>query len=126
MKILLDTHVLLWSVFEPHKLSSEAKEVIADQHNFVLVSIISLWEIAIKTSIGRLNIPESFFEQITDDSGFELLSLKPIHMNYYLRLPLHHRDPFDRLLVAQAQEAKLTFITADVSMMQYDVTLLKI
>ncbi len=126
MKILLDTHILLWSVFEPEKLSDDAKEIIADHHNYVFVSLASLWEIAIKKDIGRLNIPDHFFENIFKDTGFEPLQIQMAHIQLYLQLPLHHRDPFDRILIAQAKSRELTLLTNDKNMMDYDVAILRV
>lgn len=126
MKLLLDSHILLWAVFEPEKLPAPVAEVIAQTNNIICVSIASLWEIAIKKSIGRLDIPDEFFKKVQHNSGFELLLMQPTHVSCYLKLPLHHRDPFDRMLIAQAQEERLTFVTCDSVMMQYDVVIFKI
>jgi len=119
MRILLDTHILLWTVFEPAKLNLSLRETIQDAQNIVSISIVSLWEIAIKQSIGRLSIPNTFFERIQKESGFELLLLQPTHIEQYIALPLHHRDPFDRMLIAQAQQEQLTLVTGDECIMQY-------
>lgn len=119
MRLLLDTHILLWAVFEPTKLSLSLQEAIRDTQNIVSVSIVSLWEIAIKQSIGRLSIPNTFFEKVQKDSGFELLLLQCTHIEQYMTLPLHHRDPFDRILIAQAKQEQLTLVTGDECIMQY-------
>jgi PIN domain nuclease of toxin-antitoxin system len=126
MKILLDTHILLWAVFEPEKLSQELKAIIADYHNYVYVSLASLWEIAIKKNIGRLDIPDDFFETIFNNSGFEPLPVQMAHIQLFLKLPLHHRDPFDRILIAQAISRKLMLVTNDQQIMSYDVPILKL
>jgi len=97
MKYLLDTHGLLWTIFEPDKLS-EAQEIILNQNNIICVSLISLWEISIKQNIGRLDIPEEFFE-VVSQGGFEMLPLTTSQIEEYRTLPLHHRDPFDRMLI---------------------------
>ncbi len=120
MRLLLDSHILLWSVFEPQKLFGTMQEAIANTENLVCVSIVSMWEIAIKQSIGRLIIPEGFFDIIYKKSGFDLLLLQPNHISHYLTLPLHHRDPFDRMLIAQAKAEQLTLVTNDEAMMQYE------
>lgn len=122
MRLLLDTHVLLWAVFEPSKLNPSLQEAISDSQNIVSISIASLWEIAIKKSIGKLNIPDSFFQKVQKESGFELLPFQLAHIEQYLTLPLHHRDPFDRMLIAQAQQEQLTLVTLDECIMQYDGT----
>ena len=93
MKYLLDTHALLWTIFEPSKLSTEAQEIILDRDNIICVSLVSLWEISIKKNIGRLDIPEEFFE-VVRTGGFEILTLTMDQIEQYQTLPLHHRDPF--------------------------------
>lgn len=125
MKLLLDTHILLWTIFEPEKLSQLHTTAIKDPHNIVCVSIASLWEIAIKKNIGRLIIPDSFFDTIYKESGFSLLLLQLQHIITYQTLPLHHRDPFDRLLIAQSMVEQLTLVTSDDHLAKYNVSLLK-
>lgn len=124
MKYLLDTHALLWTIFEPDKLSPEAQEIILDRDNIICVSLISLWEISIKQSIGRLDIPEEFFE-VVKTGGFEILPLTMLQIEQYRTLPLHHRDPFDRMLVVQAQQQKLILITRDSEISKYDLEILE-
>ena len=124
MKYLLDTHSLLWTVFEPDKLSAESQEIIINQSNIICVSLVSLWEISIKQNIGRLDIPEKFFE-VVSQGGFELLSLTMAEIEQYRMLPLHNRDPFDRMLIIQAQQQKLILITRDSEISKYDVEIIK-
>ena len=124
MKFLLDTHTLLWTIFEPDKLSLEAQKIIEDQDNIICVSLISLWEVSIKQNIGRLDIPEDFF-QIVNTGGFEILPLTMNQIKKYRTLPLHHRDPFDRMLIVQAKQQKLIFITRDSEISKYDVKTVK-
>ena len=124
MKYLLDTHTLLWTIFEPDKLSTEAQETIRDRQNIICVSLISLWEISIKQSIGRLDIPEEFYK-VVRTGGFEILPLTMMQIEQYQSLPLHHRDPFDRMLVVQAQQQKLTLITRDSEISKYNLEILK-
>ena len=124
MKYLLDTHSLLWTIFEPDKLSAEAQEIILDQSNIICVSLISLWEISIKQNIGRLDIPEKFFE-VVSQGGFEILPLTMPQIEQYQKLPLYHRDPFDRMLIIQAQQQKLILITRDLELDRYDVEIVK-
>ena len=124
MKFLLDTHSLLWTVFEPDKLSTEAQEIIVDHNNIICVSLISLWEISIKQNIGRLDIPKEFFE-VVSKGGFEMLGLTMDQIKKYRTLPLHHRDPFDRMLIVQARQQKLIFITRDLEISKYDVEIIK-
>ena len=120
MRLLLDTHVLLWAVFEPNKLTTQAQQVIADSNNIVCVSMVSIWEIGIKCNIGRLAIPKSFFDEIPR-FGFELLHVKVAHIKSYIGLPLHHRDPFDRMIIAQANHEQLTVATRDQNFADYQV-----
>lgn len=124
MKFLLDTHSLLWTVFEPDKLSTEAQKIIIDHNNIICVSLISLWEISIKQNIGRLDIPKEFFE-VVSKGGFEMLGLTMDQIKKYRTLPLHHRDPFDRMLIVQARQQKLIFITRDSEISKYDVEIIK-
>lgn len=124
MRLLLDSHILLWTVFEPGKLSAAMREAIVNTDNLVCISIASLWEIAIKQSIGRITLPDAFFNTIYQQSGFDLLLIQPSHVKHYLTLPLHHRDPFDRLLVAQAKVEQLILVTCDEAIMRYDVPIL--
>ena len=123
MKYLLDTHALLWTVFEPEKLSAPAQEAISDPQNIICVSLISFWEISIKQNIGRLDIPKEFFEVVK--RGFEIISLTPLQIEQYRDLPLHHRDPFDRMLVVQSQQQKLVLITRDREIAMYDLEILE-
>lgn len=124
MKYLLDTHALLWAIFEPDKLSTQAQKAISNPQNIICVSLISLWEISIKQNIGRLDLPKEFFEVIMA-GGFEIIPLTPLQIEQYRDLPLHHRDPFDRMLVVQSQQQKLVLITRDRQISQYDIKILK-
>ena len=105
MKLLLDTHAFLWFVTDDARLSATAKTSIADPNNEILVSPASYWEIAIKVSIGKypLSVPyETFIIQGIDGNGFGILPIVPKHTAVLTTLPFHHRDPFDRLIIAQA------------------------
>ena len=124
MRSLLDTHSLLWAVFERKKLSSEAQKIIADKDSVVYTSMASLWEIAIKKNLGRLDVPDNFFDAI-ESGGFELLNITIPHIKQYTALPLHHRDPFDRILIAQSINEQLTLITRDKEIEQYDISIIK-
>ena len=124
MKYLLDTHSLLWTIFEPDKLTTEAREMIGERKNIICISLISLWEISIKQNIGRLDIPQEFFEVISR-GGFEILPLTLAQIEQYRILPLYHRDPFDRMLIVQAKQQKLILITRDSEIDKYDVKTVK-
>ena len=119
MRYLVDTHALLMARSAPDRLSPDTIGLFADPDSALCVSIASLWECAIKCSIGKLTVPADFYGSVAED--FEILGIELAHMEAYAGLPLHHRDPFDRLLVAQAQLAGLTIITRDGNIPLYDV-----
>ncbi len=98
---------------------------LADPSNLIFLSIASLWELSIKISVGKLQVPEDFFPGVLR-SGYELLPLSLDHLQEYRSLPLHHRDPFDRILVAQARCEQLTVVTHDKSFDAYEIGILKI
>jgi len=123
MRFLVDTHALLWALGEPRCLSSAAREAISDPANLIVVSSASLWECVIKASIGKLDLPEDFFDSIPE-AGYEVLPIRITHLNVYRTLPMHHRDPFDRMLVAQARAEALTLISRDPEIAKYDVEIL--
>ena len=123
MRYLVDTHALLWALGEPHNLSPAARKAIADPANLIIVSSVSLWECAIKASIGKLDLPDDFFDAVPE-AGYEVMPIRISHLNLYRTLPLHHRDPFDRLLVAQAMAESLTLISRDPEIARYQVRIL--
>lgn len=118
-RYLVDTHVFLWALSGSKRLRKTVSTVIADPDSLVFVSVASLWEISIKTTIGKLKIPGDFFE-VVSESAYEVLPILLPHLDRYRALPLLHRDPFDRLLVAQAQEESLTLVTNDQAIAAYD------
>lgn len=120
MRILLDTHFLLWAFAGAAQLSSKMRSLIESSDTIVFVSLVSLWELRIKESIGKIILPKAFYTAI-EPAGYELLSLKPAHIHEYGTLPMHHRDPFDRMLVAQARCEQLRLATADPAFSRYDV-----
>lgn len=121
MKLLLDTHVLLWWLGDDSSLRAKGRDLIADSANVVVVSAASVWETRIKEGLGKLSIP-SRFQQVLEEQAFERLSVTIDHAHRLRGLPLHHRDPFDRMLIAQAQCEALTLLTADEIVTRYDVT----
>jgi PIN domain nuclease of toxin-antitoxin system len=123
MRFLVDTHALLWALGEPSTLSRQARDALADPSNLIVVSSASLWECAIKASIGKLDLPEDFFDSIPG-AGYEVMPIRISHLNVYRTLPMHHRDPFDRMLVAQASAEALTLISRDPDIAKYDVAVL--
>jgi PIN domain nuclease of toxin-antitoxin system len=112
LRILLETHILLWWLEASPSLSAEATEMICDPQNTVFVSAFSLWEIWLKQSLGKLRLPVDFTERLAAES-FESLPLIASQTQQVSLLPWHHRDPFDRMLVAQALVEKLVLLTAD-------------
>lgn len=120
--LLLDTHVFLWwRTTSPH-LGAEARKAIA-QADAVFVSAASAWEAGIKQALGRLELPDRF-EAGVEESGFEKLAVTFAHAERAGALPPHHRDPFDRMLVAQALEERLTLVTHDTRLEPYGVRFL--
>lgn len=123
MGYLLDTHSLLWALGKPDALSDRARTAISDANSIIHISTASLWECAIKVSIGKLELPEEFFDAVTR-AGFEELQIRVSHLKVYGGLPMHHRDPFDRILVAQATAESLTLISRDSKIAKYGVNIL--
>ncbi len=127
MKILLDTQCWLWMLADPERLRESARQLLASPDNEILVSAASSWEIAIKYSIGRLPLPAEpavLVPRWLADSRVSSLPIEHEHALQVSRLPHHHRDPFDRILVAQAQIERLPILTADRQLASYDVDLL--
>jgi PIN domain nuclease of toxin-antitoxin system len=122
MKLLLDTHAVLWWLADAD-LDPQALDAIADPGNLVFVSAASVWEAAIKAGLGKLDIPEPLDVAFRDD-GFEPMPIAFAHAERAGGLPVHHRDPFDRMLIAQAQIEGLTIVTRDPAFAPYDVTVL--
>jgi len=125
MNFLLDTHILLWWLENDSKLSGEIRSVVSDPNNLIFVSAISSWEIAIKQSLGKLTLPNNL-EEALDISRFEVLSITLAHGIRVADLPMHHKDPFDRMLISQALVEGLTIITVDNKFKLYEVSLLVI
>ena len=119
-RLLVDTHALLWWLTDDPALSPTAREALADPANEPLVSAASVWEIAIKRSLGKLTAPEDLPERISDE-GFSWLAISPAHAWQVRDLPNHHRDPFDRMLIAQALTEHVPVITTDSRFTQYGV-----
>jgi PIN domain nuclease of toxin-antitoxin system len=111
-RLLVDTHAVLWWLADDDSLSAEARAVLADRGNELLVSSASVWEIAIKRSLGKLEAPDDLVE-IVSDEGFIFLGVTPSHAWRVATLPRHHGDPFDRLLAAQALVEGIPVMTAD-------------
>ena len=124
MRLLLDTHTALWLVNEHERLSPKAKDSLLSDENELFISIVSFWEIAIKSSLGKLTElvggVGAFTAQI-DRMPIELLPITPRHVAVVESLPFIHRDPFDRILVAAAKTENMTILTTDANIPKYDV-----
>lgn len=126
-RYLLDTHVWLWMQADPERLCDETRATVQDARNSILLSAASAWEIAIKYRLGKLPLPEAPASYVPDRmrrSGTSALPVEHAHALRTAQLPDHHRDPFDRLLIAQAQQLDLTIVTADEQLSAYDVSLI--
>lgn len=128
MRLLLDTHVFLWLLAEPERLGPQLR-TIEDPTNDLLLSAASSWEIAIKVRLGRLDLPNSPARYIPDRMraiGAEPLAVEHAHALAVAELPMLHRDPFDRILVAQARHLRLRIVTADADIARYDVGTIRV
>ncbi len=119
---LLDTHVLLWWLAEPERLSAEARRIIADGANALYFSAAGAWEMAIKRTLGRLEYPGSL-QEVLAENRIEPLPVTVAHALAVSDLPLHHRDPFDRIQIAQSRLEELAIITRDPEFTAYGVPL---
>ena len=128
MQLLLDTHVLLWWINDADNLSVKARKAIANADNECFLSLASCWELAIKCSLGKLVLSrpiDQFIPEHLSRNSIRLLNIDFRHVAKVATLPFHHRDPFDRLLVAQASLEKMTLVSADTAIAQYDVKCLR-
>lgn len=124
MRVLLDTHVWLWMLAAPERLSKKGRSIVIAADNELVLSAASTWEIAIKFALGKLRLPETpqaYVPRLMARTGVTPLPVHARHTLQVATLPAHHRDPFDRLLVAQAQLEDLPILTADTSFRPYDV-----
>lgn len=127
MRLLLDTHTFLWWITSDQRLSQRSIELISDGSNELLFSTASGWEIAIKAGLGRLDMPEPLDRFVTEHlsrNHISVLSVQLSHALHVYTLPQLHRDPFDRLLVAQAQVERLPLLSSDKRLAEYDVDVL--
>jgi PIN domain nuclease of toxin-antitoxin system len=124
VNLLIDAHALIWGYFDPNQLSAKARSEITNVNNRVFVSPATHWEIAIKMSTGKLKLAESFADFVQHaifDNGFAILPIELRHTAELVALPYHHRDPFDRLIVAQAMVEKLPVVSADPVLDKYAI-----
>ena len=121
MKLLLDTHLLLWAAGEPKKLSLKARRLVADTDNELIFSAASIWEVAIKRALGRADfqVDPRLFRRGLIDNGYVELPVFSAHAVAVEALPPIHKDPFDRLLVAQSQVEGIVLLTTDATVAQY-------
>ena len=127
MRLLLDTHTLLWWHTKTVALSAVARKAIDDPANEVFLSLVNVWEIQIKVQLGKLPLPKPVADLIDEEiraNNFQLLPVTLEHIYGLDALPFHHKDPFDRLLIAQAREEGLTLVSRDTPMKAYSVSLL--
>ncbi|NEP58238.1 MAG: type II toxin-antitoxin system VapC family toxin [Symploca sp. SIO2G7] len=127
MNILLDTHVFLWFINDDPRLSDNLKYLVEDEDNVIYLSLASLWEISIKSNLGKLNIGNSYTEFVEAEiiqSRISLIEIKLEHFKINATLPFHHRDPFDRLIIAQSMAENIPIITLDSAFEQYSVIII--
>ena len=125
MNLLLDTHVFLWAIDDDPTLSQKARNAIVDGNNLVFVSAATAWEITIKKAIGKLRLPQGDYLDELRLHRFTALDITTEHALVVGDLPEHHKDPFDRMLVAQAQVENLTLVTRDPRLMVYPIRIIE-
>lgn len=124
MRALLDTHAFLWWITNDPRLSRKVHEIISDSENELFLSVASGWEMAIKVGLGRLQLPPNLEHFILEQMALNAIESLPVQMSHALhvyKLPAHHRDPFDRMLIAQAQLENLPILTVDPQIARYSV-----
>ena len=128
MNVLVDTHVWIWSLADPSRLSAESRSLLSSSRNVVYLSAASAWELAIKAALGKIELPEPVETYVPTRMARQGITALPITHTHSLRvstLPPHHRDPFDRLLIAQALVERLPILTADAVFDRYDVEVIR-
>jgi len=128
MKLLLDTHIFIWWADQPENLSQAALSALEDEANELLLSVASVWEMQIKIQLGKLKLSLPLKELIESQQETNDVQILPVELAHVLALdalPFHHKDPFDRLLVAQSIEEGITLVSADSKLSVYPVTLLR-
>lgn len=123
MGYLLDTHFFLWWLEDDKRLQKRTRNVITDSRNQIFVSVVSAWEISVKRNIGKLSL-RSTIQECFEKSGFTVLNITLHHIFTLDTLPNHHKDPFDRMLIAQTHVEHLTLVTDDAKIKKYDVKIL--
>lgn len=124
MRVLFDTHAILWIISGDKRLSRQAKEVFLSNVNHLFFSMVSFWEITIKTSLGKLELAKNWTKTIPEElriNAVQPITIKTEHCEQLANLPFHHRDPFDRMLIAQAQSEDLVIVSCDEYFKRYDL-----
>ncbi len=122
-RYLLDTHIVLWWLFDDQQLDQRYRDLLANPTNHIVISTVTIWEIVIKQVLGKLTAPDNL-KEILYENEFEILAILPDHVFYLKQLPILHKDPFDRLLISQAICENLTLVTVDTIIPKYKVTCL--
>ena len=125
MKYLLDTHILLWSLNNDRRLKSSIKKILVDPEQVIYISVISAWELSIKLKTNPDFKLRTSIKEVFNISGFEILPVFFEHALAIGKLPLYHKDPFDRILIAQALAENLTLVTSDQKIWKYKVKIIK-
>lgn len=120
---LVDAHALLWAADSPERIGNAARDALINPDHTALASAATLWELAIKANLGKLEIPVDFFARL-EAAGYRTLHLDRSHFECYRNLPLHHRDPFDRMIIAQAMVEGITIISEDAAFKAYGIEVL--
>ena len=123
MRLLLDTHVVIWALSRPYRLSSKIEAMIADEQNAIFISVVGIWEIAIKSSLNRISAPDLDAASLADlcaRAAFKILPVTTGHALAVTSLPPLHADPFDRLMIAQAKVEPMRLVTHDKTVAAYD------
>jgi len=124
MRLLLDTHTLIWMAAQHHKLSDKARDLILDTENELFLSVASIWEMSIKAGLGKLILQQPIAQIIHEQvqmNGLQIMNIEAAHALAVGSLPRHHHDPFDRLIIAQSQLENLTILGCDSAMNAYDI-----
>ena len=127
MKLLLDTHVLIYATLQQSNLSNQAKEIIQDKTNELYLSTASIWEMQIKLQLGKLNLQPSLQQIIEDQcrvNDLRILSISQQHIFNLSQLPFHHKDPFDRLIISQAMTEGFSLLSKDAQITKYQVNVI--
>ena len=123
MRVLLDTHTLIWGLCEPDRLNVKTKELLTNIDNIIFVSIASLWELQIKKSLNKITLPDNFTSQL-QENGYELLNITHEHISKLDTIPMIHRDPFDRMLISQCTYENIPLVTKDTEIIKYNIQII--